>query len=257
MRLRRLRLWVALLSVEYPECWVVFLSVLAWAILLKLALGESAGPMCSMHDGIYRAPIASSTIFDGRVVTFCQHFGTFIVHWLPMLLAMMVPPLLGSLRLVAGRSLWSRRHRAMALVLIGYVMLWTVFGLGSELLRQAIPSRFERGSLAGSFLLAALWQLTSLKRRHLIQCHRDPILAPSGWRADGACLRYGCVLAARCGLSCWALMAACTASGHAFWTAVLITSVVWAERFRPALSPRYSSGALVTGALLVCTGYLA
>ncbi len=187
---------------------------------------------------------------SSRAVALLEGMRMPALHWLIMIPAMMAPTLLGSMRVVAERSLWSRRHRAMALVLLGYAAPWIVFGLLVEASIAIAPASVTRPLLAGSLLAAAVWQLMPLKQRSLVYCHREPILAPSGLRADWACVRYGFLLAGRCGTSCWALMITCAAAGHALWAIVLITGVVWVERFWPGFPLRWSSAVLCCAALM-------
>jgi Predicted metal-binding integral membrane protein (DUF2182) len=243
--LRQVRIGAQLLEIEYPEFWVILLCVAAWFALLSMRMTNGTyGARCAMDGWMAGTgvPTRGVALFEGMRMP--------VLHWLIMIPAMMAPTLLGSLRVVAGRSLWSRRHRAMAVVLLGYAAPWIVFGVAVETSIAIAPTSITPFLLAGSLLAAAVWQLMPLKRRSLVYCHREPILAPSGTRADWACLRYGLLLAGRCGVSCWVLMITCAVAGHALWATVLITAVVWVERFRPGLPLRWSSAALCFAALL-------
>jgi hypothetical protein len=254
MRLQRIRAAVVLLSVEYPEYWVILLCVLAWASLLRIQLeGTRQQDLCAFHGGMNPSSSAIYATSSRAISALLLSLSNSAVHWLLMLSAMMLPLLLGSLRGVIARSLWPRRHRAISFVLIGYAIPWLVFGLGLEFALAATSPGVAQFLLVGCLLFAAAWQLTSAKRRNLIRCHPEAILAPTGWKADRACLQYGLVLAGRCWLNCWALMIACGAGGHAFWATLVITAVVWTERFRPAIAPRWSAAALGGAALLAWT----
>jgi Predicted metal-binding integral membrane protein (DUF2182) len=248
--LRQVRIGAQLLEIEYPEFWVILLCAAAWLALLSMRMMHGTyGIVCAMDGGMAGTSIPMRGV-SSRAVALLEMMRMPALHWLIMIPAMMAPTLLSSMRVVAGRSLWSRRHRAMAVVLLGYAAPWIVFGLAVEALIAIAPTGIAPCLLAVSLLAAAVWQLVPLKQRSLVYCHREPILAPSGLRADWACLRYGLLLAGRCGTSCWALMITCAAAGHALWITVLITAVVWAERFRPGLPLRWSSAALCCAALL-------
>ena len=52
-----------------------------------------------------------------------------ISGWMLMTFAMMLPMVVDSIRATAERSLWRRRHRAIAAFLIGYLSLWIVIGV--------------------------------------------------------------------------------------------------------------------------------
>jgi predicted metal-binding membrane protein len=143
--------------------------------------------------------------------------------WVLMTLAMMVPMVVLPMRTAAERSLWRRRHRAIAGFLIGYLACWAIVGI----LIARIELRF---GAAIAFAIAAAWQLTPQKRRALTACHRTMPLAPRGWRADRDCIRYGLRIGARCVISCWALMLACVLTGHALLATRFVTTILLYER---------------------------
>ncbi|MBI2686249.1 MAG: DUF2182 domain-containing protein [Acidobacteria bacterium] len=170
----------------HPEFWTVAVSGAAWAAMLahtwrhahRLTIGEE------------------------------------LQYWLLMVVAMMFPFVLDTVRHVAEFSLWSRRHRAIALFLTGYLAPWLVLGVMVSVLR-----RFDWAhhglSTAAAFVLAAFWLRTSLRRRAEVACHRRFPLAPEGWRANRDALRFGSAIGVSCLASCWPLMIACALSGHA------------------------------------------
>lgn len=170
-----------------------------------------------------------------------------------MAVAMMVPLALSPLRHVVRASFWARRHRAMALFLAGHAGLWAVVGLalgvGSELLASGIG---RPAAVAGLFAGAAAWQLGPGKRRSLVRCALTIPLAPRGRAADRDCVRYGVLVATSCIRSCWVLMAAVAATGHALVPMLAVVLVLRYERTgrRPPLRP---SAALVAGTGLVAT----
>jgi predicted metal-binding membrane protein len=177
------------------------------------------------------------------------------IDWLVMVVAMMLPVVLGSARVVAARSLWGRRHRAIGGFLIGYLGVWLAVGFAVAAAGLAVVHLVgETPSVvsAAGFLVAAAWQLTAFKQRALRSCHRKPILALRGWAADEDCIRYGLFIGSRCVFSCWALMLACTLSGHSIISMAGVSFLAVSERytFRPdrALSIWVLGGlALVAG----------
>jgi predicted metal-binding membrane protein len=237
-----------LLVWRHPESWVVLVSAGAWL----LCISASAYPLGPM-------PLASRTLAGhaGHNPVFRSYFlDTWLsgaLHWSIMIAAMMFPPLVGQLRFVAARSLWFRRNRAMALLLAGYSFLWLLYGFSAdmsfELLRAVAPGALTF-LVPFSFLVASFWQLTPQKGRSIVACHRTMPLAPSGRRADFDCCRYGFRTAASCCVSCWALMFACMATGHALWAMVVVTSVSWSERFFRSPRQRVFSLVLFSVALL-------
>jgi predicted metal-binding membrane protein len=165
-------------------------------------------------------------------------------NWMLMVVAMMFPLVLDSVRRTAARSLWTRRHRAIAGFLLGYLSLWAAVGV----LASFIPAK----SAAAGFALAAIWQLTPMKSRAVLSCHRTMPLTPTGWRADLDCIRFGWHIGGGCLISCWALMLACVLSGHALFAMVAITAAAITERYATQIAP-----GLICAALSLCAvGYV-
>lgn len=163
--------------------------------------------------------------------------------WMLMTLAMMLPMVITPLRTTAERSLWRRRHRAMAGFLLGYLAPWIVIGIAISSID--IPYRFAP---AIAFAVAGAWQLTRFHGKALMSCHRSMPLAPRGWRADRDCVRYGWWIGTRCVASCWALMLACVLSEHALVAMIGLTSVGLIERYARKPDQRLLSAGLFAAA---------
>jgi predicted metal-binding membrane protein len=155
-----------------------------------------------------------------------------------MILAMMVPLVLGSIRFTAVRSFWNRRHRAMAGFLTGFLGLWVVAGAialaGVFLLESAVESR---SVAAAGFLLAAVWQHAPARRRALVACHATTPLTARGRRADLDCIRYGWTIGQHCLVACWALMLGFVLAGHGLALMAGVSALAIVERYarRPHL----------------------
>jgi predicted metal-binding membrane protein len=170
-----------------------------------------------------------------------------------MSVAMMVPLVAESMRSAAARSLWARRHRAIAGFLGGYLSVWFIAGLiisGALFEIGGVLQSHSMAATAAGFGLAAAWQLTPAKRRGLWSCHRSIPMAPEGWRADRDAIRFGWMIGGGCVVSCWALMTACAAASHSLPAMLFATGVGVAERrqFRPNL--RRFSGVTAVFAVL-------
>jgi predicted metal-binding membrane protein len=169
--------------------------------------------------------------------------GSLIVSSVLMIVAMMFPMVLSSVRTVAARSLWRRRHRAILQFLVGYMAPWVLFSLAASLVIAVLQAQLETTTLgfhsaqvtAFGFGAAVLWQLTPLKRRALFGCHRTIPIAPNGWRADRDCFRSGWIVGRSCVASCWVLMLACMLSEHSLPAMLCATVIGLIERtqFRP------------------------
>lgn len=196
----------------HPEWWALVVSAGAWAVLLRL-----------------HAEHVHTT-------------GAMLANWLVMTLAMMLPMVVMPIRVTAERSLWRRRNRAIAGFLAGYIGGWMLVGVAALFL-PPVPA-------AAAFGVAGVWQLTRWKRAGLAGCHRTVPLAPRGWRADRDCAGYGLRIGSRCILSCWALMLACFFSGHALVATLLVTAVMFGERFLRRPDHRLFAAALFAAAIV-------
>ena len=173
-------------------------------------------------------------------------------HWQLMVMAMMLPVCVPSLRAVAFRSLWRRRHRAAAAFLVGYLAVWGIGGLAVCLVLAAapVPGRWKPCAVVVTLLAAAGWQRTRLKRRALVACHRSIPLAPSGLRADGDCVAFGWRIGTWCCVGCWPLMVACTLAGHSALALAACGGIGLAERYSWRPDHRLLSTAILVLALL-------
>lgn len=196
---------------ERPEWWVLALAAAVWAVMIRHAIqhGEHA------HHHVMTAPEE-------------------ILHWLLMVVAMMAPLLLDSVRTVAFRSYRRRRHIAIATFLAGYLAVWLLAGLPVALIR-AFAWSHTHGAAAAAFVVAALWSLSGPHARALSACHGTRPLAPEGWPATRDAVAYGMWIGRACVVSCWPLMLACTLTGHSLIAMVGGAAIGALERlsFRP------------------------
>jgi hypothetical protein len=169
--------------------------------------------------------------------------------WFLMIVAMMVPLVSDVLRTVAFRSLRRRRHRAMAGFLAGYLGMWTLAGIPALWVVYAASSQALLAT-GLAFLLAALWAASAPRRRALVACHRTMPLAPSGWRADFDCVRFGGVIGGSCVASCFPLMLACTLTGHRAEAMLAGATIAAVERLSFRTPLRAVAGAQATLAVI-------
>jgi predicted metal-binding membrane protein len=157
--------------------------------------------------------------------------GWFLVSWLVMMAAMMLPATAPMVVAHAGLQPAARGRATLSFV-AGYLTAWSAAGLVAYALVEGVRS-LDLGFLAwdaagryiagGAILAAALFQLTPTKDACLRRC-RDPRAARSG-------LEHG----VNCIACCWALMVALFALGvmSIGWMAVVAALIV-AERLLPA-----------------------
>jgi predicted metal-binding membrane protein len=147
--------------------------------------------------------------------------GWFAGVWATMMAAMMLPSLAPAAAVFAASV--RRELSRVLLFAAGYLLLWSVVGVGAYGLFELGSSAFGdslawhsggRPLAAGVLALAALYQLTPLKRAFLQKCRSPLRLLDSSWRdtRPGA-LASGVRSGGWC-LGCtWALMAALFALG--------------------------------------------
>jgi predicted metal-binding membrane protein len=147
--------------------------------------------------------------------------GWFMGVWATMMAAMMLPSLTPTAAAFASRV--RRELSRVLLFAAGYLLLWSAAGLGAYGLFELGRSLFA-GSLAwhsggrwvaaGVLTIAALYQLTPLKRASLLRCREPQRFLDESWRntRPGA-LAMGVRNGGWCLGSSWALMAALFALG--------------------------------------------
>jgi predicted metal-binding membrane protein len=163
-------------------------------------------------------------------------FGAFLVGWVAMLAAMMLPAILPVVRQYACNA--ARNAASVIVFIAGYLALWSVAGipafLASTSLNHPVGQTYPwAGRIAGAVAVAAgLYQLTPLKTMYLRDCRMSvsphPGLQPD--RPAGAFLaggRYGLF----CLGSCWMLMTVLIAFGTMQLAWMLAFAVlIWLEK---------------------------
>jgi predicted metal-binding membrane protein len=155
-----------------------------------------------------------------------------------MIVAAMIPTLIDPIREVAGRSFWHRRHRAVGVFLAGYMSVWILFGAVATLFVSWLPLDLRADLVPMVLLAAAAWQLSPVKWRAVMACHRRITLAPSGWPAARDCLRQGLAIGRPCIAACGPMMITCVLV-HDVRLMAAVAAVGWFERaaFRPRPYP--------------------
>ena len=225
--------WLGRFFWMHPEWWSLVLVALAWGSLVS-------------HTGGHQEHVHRTMPIQGSVP-----YRVEFLNWCLMVVAMMVPLMLAPLRWVAFQSFRQRRHRAILLFVIGFLLPWVLVGVVVAWLRT-----FDLGQnpllASGIFGLAALWVLVPVRRHALVFCHLTIPLAPSGWNADRDCLRFGLIVGAACIATCGFLMLACALTGHNL-IAMLGGTVLGALEFRSFRQPTHS---IFAGSLMLAVWFL-
>jgi predicted metal-binding membrane protein len=191
---------------------VLGLAGAAWAVSVERMSGMDMGPGTD----------------PGRL-------GWFVVTWVLMMAAMMLPALVPA----------ARAGGASAAFVSGYLGVWTVAGVGAYALVEAVRAGHP-GSLAwdsagrwvaaGAILAAAAYQVTTAKRSCLDRCRTAPQPEPKPG-ATGA-LRGGLRHGAACVGCCAGLMAVLFVLGVMSLTwMVAVTALIAVERLLPWRTP--------------------
>jgi Predicted metal-binding integral membrane protein (DUF2182) len=192
---------------RHPEWWVAAVSAGAWIVL-----AASGGDRRAHHDADGVAPL------------------TVAVTAL-MVVAMMSPLVLPTLRHIALTSLWPYRHSMQGIFLVGYVGAWTLLTLALAAATGAAAAIISRALVVAVVAVAATaWQFARRKRRALRRCARTIPLPASGWRAYRDCARFGSLSAASCAATCWGFMAVAAAAGHRIGVMMLLFAAQLRER---------------------------
>ena len=215
------------------------LSLTAWLALWLW--GQSAHARFLHHDA------TASASASGADATL------FVVGWAVMIVAMMLPT---SLPLIAtfGALVARRRRPALlvALVVVGYLVVWTAFGMGVyladrvlHLVVDASPWLAEHTAVisAATLAIAGVYQFTPLKYQCLDEC-RSPlgfVLAHwAGRRERLESFRMGLAHGLFCVGCCWSLMLVMFAVGLGSLAWMLVLGVVMAVEKNVAWGRRLS-----------------
>lgn len=190
--------------------------------------------------------------------------GWFVVSWLVMMAAMMLPSLVPAALAVAqagpgtAHTVQARKRTVVAFV-AGYLAAWTAAGLLAYLVFEAIRSldlaflawhRAGRYVAAGVVLAAAAYQLTGAKAGCLLRC-RDPCrLTRTQQPGARGGLLTGLRHGAYCAGCCAGLMAALFALGVMSLTwMVVVAALIATERLLPWRRQAVYAVAIVLAAL--------
>jgi predicted metal-binding membrane protein len=159
----------------------------------------------------------------------------FSLGWVLMIVAMMLPssvPLVLTFRALVGRR--ARPGVLVALLLLGYLAIWTAFGLGAWVLDRgihaavdAVPWLAEHPQviIGSTLLVAGLWQFSPIRDRCLDECRSPLGFVLNRWRGRSErreALMMGIAHGAFCIGCCWSLMLVMFGVGLGSATAMLL-----------------------------------
>jgi predicted metal-binding membrane protein len=171
---------------------------------------------------------------DMGAATQLGSFASFIAFWVAMMAAMMLP---GATPAVVRRTLDSGRLRTVPLFVVGYLAVWTLFGVGVFVLYH------PHGALvAGALTIAAgIYELTPLKQQFRRRCR------------EGACsaFEFGlCCVGSSIGLMVMLLgLGVMSVTWMAIIAAIVLVQKVYGAR--AAVDVPLALGIIAFGALII------
>jgi predicted metal-binding membrane protein len=236
---------------ERPELWVwpaavvaslAFVSLTRWSDHHSGAgMARSAMTMPMPTTEQMKMAMPSSDGITASVIV------ALVLAWMAMVVAMMLPAAIPSIRYVAFTSLRRRRIHAMTMFSLGFIGVWLPGAIGAVAWHWTHPIRPNIAATVG-FAVAALWELTPQKRRALQRCHRTIPIRLTGWDADRSCLGFGVLSGGRCIVSCGPAMLAVVVAGHSPATLALVTIAMFGQQL-VARGERFTRPVAITFAL--------
>jgi predicted metal-binding membrane protein len=167
--------------------------------------------------------------------------GLFVFGWLLMIVAMMLPssiPLVVTFSRLVGRR--RRPGRLVGLLLVGYLAVWTAFGLAAWAADRVVHAAVEALPwlaahpeliLGSTLLIAGLWQFSPLRDRCLEECRSPLGFVLNRWGGTSErreAFALGIAHGAFCVGCCWSLMLVMFGVGMSSLVAMLVLGGVTA-----------------------------
>ena len=243
-RVRAPRLFIGVVGTIVALSWIA-LVLWSWSPYSRFLSHEGVGDVAAFSDD------------------YAALFVVFVAGWTLMTVAMMLPtslPLLAFFQsLVRTRP---DRVSLVALLVTGYLSVWIAFAMVVHAGDQGIHAAVERSGLleenvwvipAATFVVAGLYQFSSLKYSCLTVCRSPVAFVMQSWRgaARRDALRLGLHHGLVCAGCCWALMLLMFALGVGSIVWMLALSAVIATEKNASWGRRLSSP---LGALLIVGG---
>lgn len=231
---------------RHPEWLALLAAAAAWG-WLALALGWfTPTGAATLLPGHHHGPAGASEAPHSADAQ--------LLIWAAMVIAMMLPTTVPHLRYLGFNTRASRRQRAVALFLLGYLAVWLAPGFVLTLV-GVTPSWV----LVVAVLIAGAWEWTPLKRRALRRCCRTWPVGYAGASADAAAVEYGLRHGGICLLATGPAMVALMLAGHPWWATAALAVVMAAqkllshpERWRTMVAIGWlASGVAVAGSALL------
>lgn len=229
-------------------------DVAVTAVLLGIAtLGWWWTARAMDHD-----PMSGDPGMAEHSMTVGLTLGSFLVAWVAMMAAMMLPSVAPVVALYR-RAVAAGRAAPLPVFLLGYLLVWSLPGLPVYWVWRRLEMPLADGEAwagrvaAAALIAAAVWQVGPVKAMCLRHC-RSPLSFfmqhGGGLRRPATALRLGATHGAFCFGCCWLLMVVLVALGtmNLIWMAAL-AAVIFLEKLSPAGERVAQVTALLLGGL--------
>jgi predicted metal-binding membrane protein len=212
---------------------IVWLTLLLLAAIAWVVVFQQTQMIASVNEGMAAMEAGPVSLL------------LFLPVWVSMMVAMMFPAVAPVVSLFATISTKRRAANQRAaptwIFLIGYLFVWSLFGIGAYLLSLLVPAvgmmaaglRMDNPVAAGIVLICAgFYQLSPLKQVCLRHCRSPLSVILHGWHDGyGGAFRMGFKHGAYCLGCCWGLMLVLFAVGlmNLIWM-ILLTVAIFIEK---------------------------
>lgn len=223
-----------------PEIRVVDRSILRYIVPIVLISAAALGWWWSLRmSGEMRADGMTDMSMSMKST---MGAAGFMLAWLAMMIAMMLPAMTPVVKLYALAS-GQGRVAPLSYFVCGYLLVWLVLGVPAYFAWRGLNMPMADGAdwvarlAGGAFVAAGIWQLTPLKELCLRNC-RSPMsffLRYSGQiRRPFGAVRMGVTHGLFCVGCCWAMFAVLVAVGtmNIGWMLILTALIVTEKLFR-------------------------
>lgn len=180
---------------------VIVISLITWVILLF----NPGQIMTVEHCHVSRSGPSAESL---SMLLAMNPIQSQLVGWLLMVIAMMLPKLIGPIQHIYVHSFKKNRFAAAMLFVLGYILVWTLAGIIMILAIIAFqlyfPDSFYPAIAIG--VIAIVWQFSPIKQRFLNQGHNHHTLSAFGFSMCKDSLSFGIAHGISCVGSGWALM---------------------------------------------------
>jgi predicted metal-binding membrane protein len=126
--------------------------------------------------------------------------------WTLMAAAMTLPATIPAAQHVATNSLRRRQWTAVAVFTLLYLAVWVAYGAAATFASSSLSGALHPAVLVAVLAVAALYELSAIKRSALNRCHRSAPLRAHGLAATASVARFAWINASGCLGACWAAM---------------------------------------------------